>query len=109
MRARQVRVAARSSSPLQPLGGELGRRAFEHAADLDAVVDVLHRELGGDEPAGGPRGQQAFLFEPIQHQPQRRARDLEPGREGNFAQPLARAEFPPEEEFAHLQERTKSL
>ena len=27
----------------------------------------------------------------------------------DFPQPLARVEFPPEEEFAHLQERTKGL
>ena len=55
------------------LGGELGRGAFERAAELDAVADVAHRELGGDESAGQPRRHQAFLFEPAEHQPHRRA------------------------------------
>ena len=100
---------SRSSGALEPLGGELGRGALEHAADLDAVVDVLDGELGGDESAGRPGGQQALLLQPIEHQPQRRPRHLQPGGQRNLAQPLARAELAAEEEFAHLQERTKSL
>ena len=104
-----LRVSARSSSRSSRSAASLRRGALEHAADFDAVVDVLHRELGGDEPAGRPGGQQPFLLQPIQDQPQRRARDLQPGGQRNLAQPLARAEFAPEQQFAHLQERTKSL
>ena len=94
---------------LQPLGGQLRGRAFEHAADLDPVVDVLDGELGGHESAGRPGAEQSLLLEAVEHEPQRRARHFQPGRERNLAQPLARAEFAPEEEFAHLEERTKRL
>ena len=61
------------------------------------------------KPAGGPGGEQAFLFQPVEDQPQRRPRHLQPCGQGDLAQPLARAELAAEEEFPHLEERTESL
>jgi hypothetical protein len=72
-------------------------------------VDVLNGELRGDESAGWPGAEQPLLLETIEHEPQRRARHFQPGGKRNLAQPLARAKFPAEEEFAHLEERTKRL
>ena len=89
--------------------GQLGGGAFQHAADLDPVMDVLDRELGGHESARRTGGQQPLLFQPVEHQSQRRAGNLQPGRERNLPQPLSRAEFAPQEKFAHLKQRTKRL
>ena len=72
-------------------------------------MDVLHGELRGDEAAGRPCAEQPFLLEPVEHEPQRRARDLQPRRKRNLAKPLAGPELAAEQELAHLQERAQGL
>ena len=54
MRARHFRISARSSDFVTRFGGELGGRAFERAAELDAVANVAHGELGRDKASRRP-------------------------------------------------------
>src|SRR5262249_20321884 len=90
-------------------GRELRRDAFEHAADLDAVVNVADRELRRDEPAGRPRRHEAFLFEAAEHEREGRARHVKARGQRNLADPFAGTELAAHEQLAHLQERPQGL
>ena len=70
---------------LRPFGRQARCGAFEHAANLDRVADVLDRELARDESTRRPRLEQAFLSQPVEHQAQRRTRDVQARRQRHFA------------------------
>ncbi len=94
---------------LGPFRRQPGRRPLEDAPDFDGVPNVLDGELAGHEPAGRPGLQQAFLRQPVEHQAQWRAGDVQARRQRHLAQPFARPERAPQDELAHLEERAKGL
>ena len=94
---------------LGPLGGKPGRRPLEDAPDFDGIPDVFHGEPARDEPPGRARLEQPFLGEPVEHQPKRCPRNVQPRRQRHFAQAFAWPERTPENELPHLEERAKGL
>ncbi len=94
---------------LGPLGCQPGGGAFEHAAHFDRVPDVLDRELAGDEASGRPGLQKALLGQPVQHQPQRRPRDVQPRGQWHLSEPFTWPERTSKHELPHLEESAKGL
>ncbi len=56
---------------LEPFRREARSRAFEHATELDRVVDVGTGELTHDEAAAGERLEEPFVLERHERDPER--------------------------------------
>ena len=91
------------------LGGEAGGEAFQRAAQLDRIEDVALGERLHHEAAGGDRLQQAFVLEPHQRQPHRRARHAGDLDRLQFGDALARPQLPGQDHVAQRELRPHGL
>ena len=94
---------------LETLRRQARRCAFEHAAELDRVVDVGARELTNDEAAARERLEEPFVLERHECAPERCTRHAELLDEAKLRNPLAWLEGSLEQELAEPERRLRRL
>ncbi len=85
---------------LQPLGRHSRGGAFEHAADLDRVPDIVERESPHSEAGRFLRFEQSFVRQAIERQTDRCPRGPEQRHERKLRQALAGLEVPSKQHLA---------
>jgi hypothetical protein len=94
---------------VQALGREPCGGAFEHAPQLDRVVDVRASELADDEPTAGHCLEEPFVLEGHECDAQRRSRDAQLLDEAKLRHALARLERAAQQELAQPERRLRRL
>ena len=91
------------------LGREAGRRALEHPAHLDRVVDVGPSEAADSVAAAGQELQQSLVLEGGERQAQRRAGHAETLDERQLRHARPGRELAVEDELPQAQQRSQRL